>query len=377
MQMLNSVIQPYAWGSHTILAELGGRPAPTAQPEAELWLGAHPSAPAVLPDGRRLDEAITRAPEALLGEQSVRRFGPRLPYLLKVLAAERPLSLQAHPDLATARAAYTAGHPSYADANHKPELLVAISPFHALCGFRPVQQSAARFAGLQIAELKPVVQALADGDLRAAVETLLTWPENNRAGLVAAVADRAGDQSQYAVSALLARHYPADMGVVVALLLNEVLLQPGEAIWMPAGNLHAYLRGAGVEIMASSDNVLRGGLTSKRVDVPELLRVLRFEPLLNPILRPVTVSQTGPGSMTTWPVPVDDFALLRLTVDGETMQLDPAGPRTLLCLRGQATVADDEGTVELERGRAAFSAAGAGQLRLTGAGEIYLATTGR
>ena len=380
-------IQPYAWGSHSFLAHLQGRTEPTAEPEAELWIGAHPSAPAALPDGKRLDETIAADPRHALGGRSVERFGPQLPYLMKVLAAERPLSLQAHPDKETAQKAFAAHHPSYVDANHKPELLVALTGFDALCGFRPPEQSAEYLASLGIRPLDPVVTALSEGDLRTAVETLYSRPEAERKDLVCAAAD-AERNAGGGVAATLAQQYPSDIGVVVALLLNHVWLQPGQAIWMPAGNMHAYLRGAGVEIMAASDNVLRGGLTSKRVDVPELLRILCFEPLHDPVLHAVRES----GGVDIWPVPVDDFALRRVTVDGtvrlgshalarEGREATPAGEagisgaRTALCVEGSVAIADSEGSVDLKPGQTAFGNASAGQLELTGTGVVFLAST--
>lgn len=372
MLPLSSPIQPYAWGSRTILAELQGRPSPSAGPEAELWVGAHPAAPARLPDGRGLDEAIAADPARLIGADALQRFGPRLPYLLKVLAAERPLSMQAHPDLATARAAFAAGHPSYVDANHKPELLVAVTDFDALCGFRPASEGAALLAGLQLSKIDAVVRALAADDLRSAVEQLLTWPEADREGLIADALDAAAGRPAYDLIRQLAADYPGDLGVLVAMLLNHVVLRPGEAIWMPAGNLHAYLRGAGVEVMAASDNVLRGGLTPKHVDVPELLRVLVFEPLLDPVLPAREVGAGDGWRIDTWPVPVADFALQRITLTGGAVTLDPRGPRTLLCLSGDVVATDREGSVELTPGTAAFGTADAGQLALTGVGEVFL-----
>lgn len=399
MYRIHPSIQPYAWGSHTFLAQLQGRPAPTEQPEAELWIGAHPSAPATVTGGRRLDAVIAADPVAALGERSVQRFGPQLPYLLKVLAAEQPLSLQAHPDKATAQKAFADRHPSYVDANHKPELLVALTEFDALCGFRPASESAAYLESLDVGPLQKVIEKLRDSDIKAAVEVLYGWSERDREELVPSIAD-AERQAGGGVAATLAEYYPFDIGVVVALLLNHVTLQPGEAIWMPAGNLHAYLHGAGVEVMAASDNVLRGGLTPKRVDVVELLRILSFEPLRDPVRRPVKEAD----GVDTWPVPVDDFALRRVTVDG-TVHIGPsaparggrrphpwrlgqalpaatpagragiAGARTTLCVSGSVTVADREGSVDLKPGEAAFGNAGAGRLELTGAGVVYLAST--
>ncbi|MEV0605195.1 mannose-6-phosphate isomerase, class I [Polymorphospora rubra] len=398
MQLLRSPIRDYAWGSRSVIAELQGRPVPSDGPEAELWLGAHPGAPSLVEwaDGpRSLVDVIAAEPDHWLGAAVVSRFGPQLPYLMKVLAADAPLSLQAHPDLDQARAGYTAqtaagdGHRNYADGNHKPELLVALTPFEALCGFQRPELSADVLAGFGIAALEPVVAALraGAGGLREAVRLLLCWPPADRAGLVAAVA-AAELPERFAAEQVLARrlagHYPGDPGVLVALLLNHVRLEPGEAVWMPAGNLHAYLRGAGVEIMAASDNVLRGGLTPKHVDVAELLRVLRFEVLDEVVLPPVPVS---PG-VVTWPVPVPDFVIHRVVLDGQvsTVSLPVDGPRVVLCTAGEVSVADgtgpvgpaigSAGLVTVPPGRAAIGAAAGGALTFTGAGTAYVASVG-
>ncbi|MFG3600786.1 mannose-6-phosphate isomerase, class I [Micromonospora chersina] len=381
MELLQGRIRDYAWGSRTAIAELQGRPVPSAGPEAELWLGAHPGAPATVDrDGNpvSLTELLVGEPEHWLGERLVGRFGTRLPFLLKVLAADAPLSLQAHPDAEQARAGYAAdtGRVNYVDPYHKPELLVALSEFEALCGFRDPAESAEAIAAFGVPALEPVVAALRTGPegLREAVRLLLSWPEAERAGLVADVlaAEAAGPDAGLARA--LAVDYPADPGVVVALLLHHVRLAPGEAIWMPAGNLHAYLRGTGVEIMAASDNVLRGGLTPKRVDVDELLRVLRFEVLDEPVVRP---EQVAPG-VVTWLVPVDDFALHRVEVTpgGPVARLDVPGPRVVLCRAGEVTVADGVGTVTLAAGQAAIGTAAGGPLVLGGAGVAFVATSG-
>ncbi len=386
---LTGVIRPYAWGSRTVLADLQGRPSPSAGPEAELWLGAHPGDPSTVagPDGPvSLAALIAADPKAQLGEQVEGRFGPRLPYLLKVLAAETPLSLQAHPDLAYAREAFARqeadlGEPkNYTDANHKPEMLVAITPFEALCGFRSPAVAAAAIEAFGLPALAPVLVALRAGDLRTAVHTLLSWPEPERAGLIDAVVAAAGQSTadhphaaSFALAADLAGHYPGDPGVLVALLLNHVRLQPGEALWMPAGNLHAYLRGAGVELMAASDNVLRGGLTPKRVDVDELLKVLRFEVLDDPILRGSTLA---PG-VSTWSVPVPDFALWRVDLagTGAPVEVPAVGPRIILALSGEIFVGESvDGTpVDLVAGAAAFAPAEAGRVKLAGTGQVFIA----
>lgn len=385
MEPLRGRIRDYAWGSRTIIADLQGRPVPSPGPEAELWLGAHPDSPAAVirGDGEvSLADVLTAEPERWLSAPLVDRFGPRLPYLMKVLAAEAPLSLQVHPDAEQARQGYAAqrgDRRNYADPYHKPELLVALTPFEALCGFRDPGISAEALAAFGVPELAPVVELLKSGPdgLSAAVRTLLTWPQTERAALVSAVLG-ADVAPAFAADAQLARQlaerYPTDPGVLVALLLNRVTLAPGEAIWMPAGNLHAYLRGAGVEIMAASDNVLRGGLTPKHVDVPELLRILRFTVLTDPVCAAVTVA---PG-VVTWPVPVDDFALHAVRLDAAVPQaaLAPPGPRILLCVAGTVTAIDRRGAVTLGRGQSAIGPADGGELALHGEGEVFVASAG-
>jgi mannose-6-phosphate isomerase len=281
---------------------------------------------------------------------------------MKVLAAQEPLSLQAHPNAEQARAAFAAGHPSYVDPYHKPELIVALEEFEALCGFASPAASATLLR--PIGALASVADHLDRGDLRAAVTALLEWPLAERPALVAETAEH------HRLAARLCEFYPGDMGVIVALLLNHVVLQPGQAVWMPSGTLHAYVHGAGVEVMASSDNVLRGGLTRKPINVPELLRVLRFEASSLPVLHPVPVA---PG-VDTWIVPVPDFRLSRVRLTGElqSAKLEPDGPRTVLCLSGRITVSDSVGSVTLGGGQAAFGGADGGPLTFMGAGEAYL-----
>ncbi len=385
MELLYGPIRNYAWGSRSAIATLQGRPAPSDEPEAELWLGAHPGAPAAVDrEGARVSlvDLLLAEPGHWLGEQVVDRFGTRLPFLLKVLAADAPLSLQAHPDPEQARAGHAAdaalpeAQRNYVDPHHKPELLVALSPMEALCGFRDPAVSAQVLAGFGVPSLEPVLAALRTGPagLAEAVRRLLTWPAAERGRMVSAVASAPVDGPDAELARELAVAYPGDPGVLVALLLNRVRIEPGEAIWMPAGNLHAYLRGMGVEIMAASDNVLRGGLTPKRVDVDELLRVLRFEVLHDPVVRATTVA---PG-IACWPVPVDDFALHRVRVDAECPEvtLPVAGPRVVLCCSGRLNVDDGTGKVVLGPGQAAVGPAAAGDLHVAGTGEAYVGSCG-
>jgi mannose-6-phosphate isomerase len=362
---LQNPIRGYAWGSHDYIAKVQGRPVPTAEPEAELWVGAHPDSPSTV-DSQPLDKLIESAPEQYLGAEAVTRFGVRLPFLTKILAAQRPLSMQAHPDAAQAAAGFAheertgAAERNYVDPYHKPEMVVALEEFEALCGFRSPSESAVVLAGLGVRALEPVTAALRSGSLRDAVEKLYALPDP--AAVAGAVA------TAHPLAGRLASFHPHDIGVVLALLLNHKVLRPGEAVWMPARTLHAYIRGAGVEAMAASDNVLRGGLTPKHKDVAELLRVLRFEPSPMPELMPETVV---PG-VITWPVPVPDFRFFRVTVSGAPIAFDPSGPRTALCVTGSATVADAGGSVTLRSGESAFGQAGAGPLTFTGDATLYL-----
>jgi mannose-6-phosphate isomerase len=379
MYRLDNTIQRYAWGSRTALGELRGAPVPTEHPEAELWMGAHPVAPSRTSDGRTLIERIDSAPSTELGEDTVRAFGPRLPFLLKVLAAEQPLSLQAHPSIAQAEEGFDreerAGVPrnapnrNYRDRNHKPELICALTPFTALCGFRAIEQTRALFEQLAVPEL-----AERSADLRATFEWLMTLERAPREALVARVVascehvQDAAFAQERAWALRIARLYPGDAGVIGALLLNLIDLRPGEAIYLPAGNLHAYLRGVGVEVMASSDNVLRGGLTPKHVDVAELLRILDFRSGPVSILTPTRV-----GALDVWRTPAREFELSRATGDAS---LDVRSPLIALCIAGTVSLTDDSGTENLGRGESVFVPGTSRKLALRGEGTTYLATCG-
>jgi mannose-6-phosphate isomerase len=380
VQGLYGVIRNYAWGSQVDLARLQGREVPADLPEAEEWFGAHHSAPSTLHDGRPLDDAIASNPAAMLGDRVEERFG-KLPFLLKLLAAAKPLSLQAHPNARQAHSGHQRemrigidmAYRNYVDDNHKPEMLVALTEFRAMCGFRDPLAAAADIEALAVPELEGLVATLRDrkAGLRRAVPDLLGLGREECRGIIDAAAKAASelDTEDGADLVSLARTYPDDPGVLVSLLLNHVTLQPGEAVYMPAGNLHAYLRGFGVEVMAASDNVLRGGLTNKRVDVPELLRVLDFQAMADP-----RTAAEDEGPVRTWPVPIDDFTLRRVELTGEPVTVAVDGPRICLSTGGSVTVADAEGEAALSPGRAAFSAGTAGPVTASGEGELFIAS---
>ncbi|SFD95552.1 mannose-6-phosphate isomerase, class I [Blastococcus tunisiensis] len=388
MWQLQNSVRHYPWGSRTVIPDLLGEPSPADRPYAELWMGAHPDAPSVLSTGAPLDKAIDADPDRLLGTAVRERFGDRLPFLLKVLAAELPLSLQAHPTIEQAEAGFaaeeTAGIPrddptrTFKDPFHKPELLLALTEFEALCGFRPVEESLHCLAKLQVPELKPTIAALARGGLRAAIPQLIALTPELRDELVTAVARSATRFvtahdpefiNTYRWAASLAETYPGDPGVVISLMCNHLKLAPGEAVFLPAGNLHAYLSGAGVEVMASSDNVLRGGLTSKHVDLAALIEVLDFTDAKVPVIHPVL----GPGGLR-YPVPVEDFDLTRIQLDSRSGSLVADGPQVLLCTEGAAQFRSADGTLTLRQGESAFVPAGA-DVAASGPAVLYRATT--
>jgi mannose-6-phosphate isomerase len=375
MWRLHNTIQRYAWGSRTALAALQGRAGPTLEPEAELWMGAHPRAPSRLgDDGRTLLQAIDERPEAMLGAPVVQRFGPRLPFLLKVLAIAEPLSLQAHPDTARAREGFDeedaamiprdAPHRSYADPHAKPELVCALGPFVALSGFRAVADTRALIEALAVPSLRALAEPLwsrpTPEGLAATVRALLTMTEP--VPLVQAVqaavdAGPPNDDRWRSVRTWVRRlgqRHPGDVGVVVALLLELVELASGEALFLAAGNLHCYLEGTAVEIMGASDNVLRGGLTPKHVDVPELLRVLDFH------AGPVPVCRARPVSPheVVYDTPALEFALSRLELAaGERWSALGRGPEVLLCVEGSVRLGGDPPAAPelvLERGESVF-----------------------
>ncbi|MGY1606913.1 mannose-6-phosphate isomerase, class I [Geodermatophilus sp. SYSU D00700] len=388
MWQMTNAVRHYPWGSRTVIPGLLGEPVPADRPYAELWMGGHPAEPSVLSTGAPLDAAIADRPGEMLSAEVYERFGARLPFLMKVLAADAPLSLQAHPTMAQARVGYAAeeaaGVPkddptrTFKDPWHKPELLLALTTFEALCGFRPVEESLHCLAKLQLPELKPTIAALARGGLQAAIPQLLALSGMRRSHLVEVVAEKAGEYvaahdpefiNTYRWAATLAETYPGDPGVVISLMCNHLKLAPGEAVFLPAGNLHAYLSGAGVEVMASSDNVLRGGLTDKHVDLAALIEVLDFSDGKVPVLHPVL----GPGGLR-YPVPVDDFDLTRCQLDDLTGSLSTRGPQVLLCTEGRAVLTGADGEVALERGQSAFVPAGA-PVTARGPAVLYRATT--
>jgi mannose-6-phosphate isomerase len=365
----------YAWGSTTAISELLGT-VPSGAPEAELWLGDHPGSPArVKETGQSLVD---------WGESHPERFGTRpLPFLLKVLAAELPLSIQAHPTRAQAENGFAAENAAglaldapnrnYRDANHKPEILVALTDFAALCGFRPGDQRNAIIAELvrqDVPGSSELAGAIAEG-LDSAVEWILTrgdgvvdLVEALSSGIPATSDEIVDDATETA--RMLSTHFPGDPGVAISLLLNHVVLSPGEALYLPAGNIHAYLHGLGIEVMAASDNVLRGGLTTKHIDVPELLSVLDFCELDEPRLD--SIESNG---IRTFDPGLDDFILTEIVADGD-VGAAIAGPAIAIAVEGNPVLHTDS-EYRLARGSSVFIDAEETLRGVSGLGRIFVA----
>jgi len=386
---MDNPVRDYAWGSPTALPELTGRQ-PTGAPEAELWMGAHPGAPSLV-GGRPLGEFLAEHPDRALGPDLVERGGPHLPFLLKILGVGGPLSLQVHPSAEQARTGFAAeeasGIPwdaperSYRDPYAKPEMIVALGDFDAVCGFRRPLEARELVARLGTTPrlcslLDDLGREGASAALGAAFARLVTWPEADRPALVSEAATAA--RSAYGCEAYswlvhLARLYPADPGALAPLLLSTVRLAPGQGLLLGPGVPHAYLRGTAIEIMGASDNVLRAGLTTKHVDVGGLLATVRVNAEPVPVLKPQPV-----GPEEVWPSDdIPDFLLSRIRViPGEPARLDRRGPQVLVCVDGTVEVTDGRTALALRSGASAFVEAVAPEVVVRGRGEVFRATAG-
>jgi mannose-6-phosphate isomerase len=411
---LKNTVKHYPWGSPKWIPRLLNAVNETGEPWAELWMGVHPDGPSLAESGGEtvpLGTLIDREPARLLGEAANAGFGG-LPFLFKILAAEKPLSVQAHPDLPQAREGWErenrAGIPlsaperNYRDANHKPEILAALTPFRAMCGFREIPEIVKLlelFGGMGGTEDRPAVRPSAAlrgelGRLRAAVEA-----KDGLAGFLAALfgmgKEARHDLGVYAAAqipqleqdypeyagewravAWLARLYPEDPALIAPLYLNLIYLRPAEALFIPAGVLHAYIEGLGVELMANSDNVLRGGLSSKHVDPAELGRILRGSPFKPEILAP-RAEEAG-SAWAVYPADCREFSLFTAKSAGESIAFSRKSPAIVLVTGGEARLetADGREFLVLKQGESAFIAGGT-DAKLTGAFTVYAAAVGR
>lgn len=395
---LDGPVLPYAWGSRSALSELLGR-VPSGLPEAELWVGAHPGGPArlVTPAGTvsTLPELLATDLTGLLGPELAARFG-RLPFLLKVLAIAEPLSLQAHPDAEQARAGFAReealglarSHPkrNYKDEHHKPELILALSPVDALCGFRPHGEAHRLLREFGLVERQSaLVSAVsrfteAEGALESLFRSFFALSSGERDSIVGRVLARArdlaaapgGDEELEWVAKWLLRldrTYGADAGLLATLLLQPLRLEPGQAAFLPARRLHAYLSGVGIEVMADSDNVLRGGLTPKHVDVQELCNVLDFEPSQPELVVPEVV---GNGRARTFRTAAEEFELWWIEpAAGEPIAVPT--PCVFIVVAGEVEFVQGGRRVSFGHGAQGFAAASPEALHVSGSGSVALA----
>ncbi|MFM4678250.1 mannose-6-phosphate isomerase, class I [Aeromonas media] len=382
--LMQNPIQGYDWGSHDALTTLFGIPNPAGKPQAELWMGAHPngcSEVVLAGDVQKLSTLIERAPAAVLGDATQARFGS-LPFLFKVLCAEKALSIQVHPSKAQAEAGFAreeaagidikASNRNYKDPNHKPELVFALTPYQAMNGFRAIPAILALFERVKLAAIADLVAALAANQNEAGLQhffhqlLILTGPrkEDALAGLLAYAAAHQ-DEETFALITSLAAQYPGDVGLFSPLLLNVVTLQPGQAMYLDACTPHAYVRGTGLEIMANSDNVLRAGLTPKYIDVAELLDCTRC--LAKPDDQ-ILLSPRMEGAVQHYDVPVPDFTFSVYPAGGH--QLTTTSAEILFAIDGTVILQQGKQSLRLEKGQSAFIPAATGSYQLLAEGRV-------
>lgn len=344
----------YQWGSTDLIPDFFGIPA-DGQPMAEIWFGTHKTSPATV-----LDET---------GGNLLERVG-ELPFLVKFLAAATPLSIQAHPSRSRAKQAFAQSHPSYQDDNHKPELIIALTEFRALCGFRPkaeLEEDLKKLATATI-HLAGLWGAYESAGLQGAMNWIYSC-EEKAVGQLVANAPVLGRRRSRLIEELF-ELYPGDRGILVSVLMNLIVLQPGESMFLPAGNIHAYLFGLGVEVMAASDNVLRGGLTSKPIDVKELLKVLDYQELAEPRIRQKKIL----NGLWQLPVEVSDFSVYKIEPSATNLlvDLELQGSAIVVCVSGEITLSTSKDELlSLRPGEAGFMA-DARLFSVSGAGTGYL-----
>ena len=382
--LMQNPIQGYDWGSHDALTTLFGIPNPAGKPQAELWMGAHPngcSEVTLAGDVQKLSTLIERAPAAVLGDATVARFGS-LPFLFKVLCAEKALSIQVHPSKAQAEAGFAkeeaagidakAANRNYKDPNHKPELVFALTPYQAMNGFRAIPAILALFDAMALPALAELTAALRQSQDEAGLQHFFhqmlildgARKEEALTGLLAYAAARQDDET-FALITSLAAQYPGDVGLFSPLLLNVVTLKPGQAMFLDACTPHAYVRGTGLEIMANSDNVLRAGLTPKYIDVAELLDCTRF------VAKPddqILLDPSVDSAVQHFRVPVPDFTFSVYPAGGH--QLITTSAEILFAIDDTVTLQQGEQSLRLEKGQSAFVPAATGSYRLLAEGRV-------
>ncbi len=362
-------VKNYDWGSKDLIPNYFGTPESTEK-IAEIWFGTH-----------SLGESVSEPGGVPLSKLIDKRLG----FLVKLLAASKSLSIQVHPNKVQAQQGFEKEHnlgislddPTrlYKDSSHKPEALIALTEFHALCGFRPRAELAQVFSafGKTESEFQDLAQHLASGKPLDQIFKSLIGNTSLVARFLETVpvaqSDPLAKRGRNLVANLL-EQYPGDTGSLVALMLNQVELSPGEAIFLPAGNIHAYLSGLGLEVMAASDNVLRCGLTPKHIDVAELLKIADFQELENPKVTPKKLAE----GLVEYPVEVDDFRVYMAEVSGKNIlaDIDLPSAAMVVCTAGEVAVSTSLDEREVLTKKQVVYVSGAKKISLSGSGTVFL-----
>ncbi|MCF8095044.1 MAG: mannose-6-phosphate isomerase, class I [Desulfobacteraceae bacterium] len=389
--LLENPVQKYAWGSKTAIQKLLSTEPDDYSPWAELWMGAHPKSPSRVLINKEwigLDEWIRKDPEGVLGKSIAEKYENTLPYLFKVLAADQPLSIQAHPDRTHAARGFDrenqqgialdVSHRNYRDPWPKPEMICAIEPFCAMIGFRNPLEIKDQLGRICPNVLEPEIRALQDqpdeNGIRNFFYSLMTLHETRRKKIISEALMRVKkiDSPEAGWIGHLSEFYPDDIGVLSPTFLNLVTIQPKEAVFLYPGVIHAYLHGLGIEIMANSDNVLRGGLTQKHIDPEELFRTVRFFPEPPYYIKPRPATRFE----NDYPAGAEEFALSEIKISPDCTWHSPAvhGAEILLCMQGEAKVSNKgENSISIKQGGSVLVPAGSGEYQITGNALFYRA----
>jgi len=390
--LLKNIIKEYPWGSHTAISELLGKKTPSDKPQAEMWMGAHPLASSMVKTGGKwesLSDLIRKNPDEILGSRCAKKYGGQLPYLFKIIAAAEPLSIQAHPNLLQAKKGFKrenrlgisldSFNRSYKDENHKPECICAVSDFEALCGFRAVSEILFLLTKACPVALEKEIAGLESNKNRHGLKSFFTalmkmdCARNKK--VISEAAENSGtladEDPAYKWVLALAGKYPSNIGAVAPLYLNYVHLRPGEAMFLPAGELHAYLNGVALELMANSDNVIRGGLTAKHVDVEELSNILRFRSVKNRIILPEKDKNKG-----IYKTPAEEFVLSVISVQKNNGYngSERRNIEIILCIEGKAVISCSENSrLKISKGESVIIPASAKGYCIEGKATLYKA----
>ena len=390
---LRNRIFEYAWGSKTFISHLQGKEELSVEPQAELWMGTHPlGSSRIMTNGREesLLEIIMQDPERMLGKHTTRKFKNELPFLFKVLAAAHPLSIQAHPNKTQAKKGFKfeneeitqldSSERNYRDNNHKPELICALTNFEAMCGFQPIRDIVERIKYLQLEDHIPQIKELeinpSANNLKKMFSKLMSNHDDDQTKKVSILINRLTEFEPRNENELiifrwitrLAAIYPQDMGVFSPLFLNLIKLKPGEALFIDSGVLHSYLNGCGVEVMANSDNVLRGGLTTKKVDLPELVKILKFDDAGLKKIEPKLV-----GYERIYYTSAQEFQLSKIVLKGDEpfINANVLSAEVILCSEGIGTITWSQSTLEFVSGESVFIPFAISEYTIHGSMELF------